>query len=83
MLLANKECHIFGWEKNWFEGKNHLIFSKYQAIKKILFTISAGVAFQNILFIFPTMNKYAGFTMFHSLVLGVYIFYIYKKYNEK
>ena len=83
MLLINKECYIFGWEKQGFEGKNHLIFNKYQAVKKIMFSISAAVALQNLLFVLPTMNQYASFTMFYSLILGGYIFYIYKKSTKK
>lgn len=83
MLLINKECSIFGWEKQGYEGKNHLVFNKYQAAKKITFSISAVVAIQNLLFILPNMSKYASFTMFYSLVLGGYIFYIYRKSNKK
>ncbi len=48
-----------------------------------MFSISAAVALQNLLFILPTMNQYASFTMFYSLILGGYIFYIYKKSIKK
>ncbi len=79
MLLINRECHIFGWEKHNFEGKNHLIFNKHQALKKIMFSACAAVVIQNILFILPTMNQYASFTMFHSLILGGYTLILYRK----
>lgn len=48
-----------------------------------MFAICAAVAIQNLLFILPTMHQYASFTMFYSLILGGYIFYIYKKSSKK
>lgn len=44
-----------------------------------MFAICAAVAMQNLMFVLPTMNEYASFTMFYSLVLGGYIFYIDRK----
>lgn len=66
LLLVNKECFLFGWERN--EGKSHIVFSKYLAMKKIIFAVCAIVALQNMLFIIPSVGQTANSTMLLSLL---------------
>lgn len=81
LLLTQKECYLFGWEKQ--ENKGHLVFGKSMAIKRIMFAVCAIVAVQNMLFVIPGIGRKANSTMLMTLVIGGWIMWMYKGKKNK